>query len=130
MRVRVAGRRPWVALALALAALPAIDAGADEPSKRHHSLFNPTPRSAMRAMSTDRPDTTESARTVDAGHVQVEMSFIDWVHDDHAGTTQSIASGGITYAVSDDWFLDCGATFGLSADADDVTAFAGTSFRF
>lgn len=32
-------------------------------------------------MSTDRPDTTESPYTVDAGHVQVELSFVDYTFD-------------------------------------------------
>ena len=49
--------------------------------KSDYNLFNPTPRELMREMSTDRPDTTESPYTVDAGHYQVEMSFVDYVHD-------------------------------------------------
>jgi hypothetical protein len=35
----------------------------------------------MREMNTDRPDTTESAYTVDAGHYQIEMSFFDYARD-------------------------------------------------
>jgi hypothetical protein len=46
--------------------------------KSRYHLFNPTPRDLMREMSTDRPDTTESAYTVDAGHYQIEMSFFDY----------------------------------------------------
>ncbi|MCL4210127.1 MAG: transporter [Phycisphaeraceae bacterium] len=42
-----------------------------------YSLFNPTPRELRRGMSPDRPDTTESPITVDAGVVQLEMSFFD-----------------------------------------------------
>ena len=38
-----------------------------------YHLFAPVPRSAMRPLSTDRPDTTESPYTVDAGHFQMEM---------------------------------------------------------
>lgn len=49
--------------------------------KSHYHLFNPTPKELMREMSTDRPDKTESANTVDAGHYQLEMSFFDFVHD-------------------------------------------------
>jgi hypothetical protein len=41
-------------------------------SKRSYSLFHPTPRTKMREFQTDRPDVTESAYTVDAGHFQVE----------------------------------------------------------
>lgn len=46
--------------------------------KSQYHLFNPTPRELMREMSTDRPDTTESAYSVDAGHFQIEMSFFDY----------------------------------------------------
>ncbi|MDZ4289983.1 MAG: transporter [Prosthecobacter sp.] len=46
--------------------------------KTQYHLFNPTPVALMREMSTDRPDTTESPYTVDAGHFQVEMSFFDY----------------------------------------------------
>ena len=35
----------------------------------------------MRDMSTDRPDTTESAYTVDAGHFQIELSYLDYAYD-------------------------------------------------
>jgi hypothetical protein len=55
--------------------------------KDGYTLFNPTPRGAMREMSTDRPDTTESAYTVDAGHFQVELSLIDYTHDRSDGVT-------------------------------------------
>lgn len=55
--------------------------------KSGYSLFNPVPAAAMRAMSTDRPDTTESAYTVDAGHFQLEMSFFDFTRD-HEGTVK------------------------------------------
>lgn len=50
-------------------------------SKGDYHLFNPTPREHMREMSTDRPDTTESAYTVDAGHLQIEISFVDYTFD-------------------------------------------------
>lgn len=51
------------------------------PSKSQYHLLNPTPKELMREMSTDRPDKTESAYTVDAGHYQIEMSFIDYTYD-------------------------------------------------
>lgn len=46
-------------------------------------------------MSTDRPDTTESPYTVDAGHVQIEMSFVDFTYDrrnEDSETARSIAA--------------------------------------
>lgn len=61
---------------------------ADEPAstsaqdKSGYQLLNPPPREHMRPLSADRPDTTESPYTVDAGHFQLEMSFFDYGHDD------------------------------------------------
>lgn len=53
--------------------------------KSGYNLFNPTPRGLMRPLSADRPDVTESPYTVDAGHVQFELSFFDYAHDDDGG---------------------------------------------
>jgi hypothetical protein len=41
-----------------------------------YSLFRPVPRARLRPMSTDRPDATESAYSVDAGHFQVETDLV------------------------------------------------------
>lgn len=49
--------------------------------KSQFHLFNPTPRELMREMSTDRPDKTESAYTVDAGHFQIESDLVSYSHD-------------------------------------------------
>jgi hypothetical protein len=49
--------------------------------KSIYNFFNPTPRNLMREMNTDRPDTTESPFTVDAGHFQLELSFLDFTYD-------------------------------------------------
>lgn len=46
--------------------------------KRQFTLFNPTPDKLMREMSTDRPDTTESPYTVDAGHFQFELDLAEY----------------------------------------------------
>lgn len=51
--------------------------------KRHDDLFHPTPRAAMRPLSTDRPDATESPFTVDAGHLQVEVDLVRFSYDRH-----------------------------------------------
>jgi hypothetical protein len=48
-----------------------------------YSLLNPTARESLREMSTDRPDKTESAYTVDAGHLQVEMDLVTYARDRH-----------------------------------------------
>ena len=51
------------------------------PDKSQYHLFKPAPRGLMREMSTDRPDQTESPNTVDAGHFQVEMDFVNATFD-------------------------------------------------
>ena len=67
-----------VALAFGANALAAETPAAD---KSRFTLFNPTPRELMREMSTDRPDKTESAYTVDAGHFQMEMDLVSYSYD-------------------------------------------------
>ena len=44
--------------------------------KRRYSLFRPVPTALLRPMSTDRPDVTESAYSLDAGHFQIETDLI------------------------------------------------------
>ena len=61
---------------LAAAASPVPQAAA--PPAPPHSLFDPTPSAELRAFSTDRPDVTESPFTVDAGHVQIELSLAEY----------------------------------------------------
>ncbi len=56
--------------------------------KSTYTFFNPTPRDQMRELSTDRPDVTESAYTVDAGHVQIEMDFVNYTRDRSGGVTE------------------------------------------
>lgn len=76
-------------------AQPPTPPGAPRPQpadKCAFTLFNPTPRDLRRPMSTDRPDTTESPFTVDAGAVQVELSFAEFSRDDRdAPRTTSLA---------------------------------------
>src|SRR3954447_26112230 len=71
--------RAW-ALAISCAASAAHGAEASG-DKSGYTLFNPTPRSAMREMQTDRPDVTESPFTVDAGHLQIELSLAEYARD-------------------------------------------------
>jgi len=69
------------------ACLAPVGAALDEPApdKSGFTIFNPTPGPLMRPMSTDRPDTTESPYTVDAGHFQVEASVADYTQDSEDG---------------------------------------------
>lgn len=48
------------------------------PDKNHYTLFNPTPNQFLRDLTTDRPDTTESPFTIDAGHVQIETNLFGY----------------------------------------------------
>jgi len=66
---------------LATFLLPAVLLAADVPAdKSAYTLFNRTPASQLRELSTDRPDLTESAYTVDAGWWQVEMDISAYTH--------------------------------------------------
>lgn len=65
--------------AAVICAFAASGAGAE--GRERYSILNPTPRDEMREMSTDRPDMTESPYTVDAGHMQLELSFIDYIRE-------------------------------------------------
>jgi hypothetical protein len=79
---------PFVMTALIFVAATPLRAGSrlagPPPDKSGYHLFRPTPREFMREMSTDRPDQTESPYTVDAGHVQVEMDFVNVIYDRHS----------------------------------------------
>jgi hypothetical protein len=78
--------------------------------KSQYHLFNPTQRQDMREMSTDRPDVTESAYTVDAGHVQMEMDLASFTRDRHTPERD----GG-----EDSWsFLNTNLKIGLTNWAD------------
>ena len=66
------------------------------------------PAHAEREMTTDRPDTTESPFTVEAGRVQVEMSFFEYsqdkansVHADVKVTEWSFAPFNVRIGVAD-----------------------------
>ena len=97
------GSRHWLAGVLAMILTSAAACAPTE--KSAYSVFRPTPRHLMRPMSTDRPDVTESARSVDAGHVQVEMSFLDVAFDDHGGvrtTTFSVMPANLKLGLLND----------------------------
>ena len=66
--------------ASALAALSAAFARA-APDRSARTVFNPTPRDQRRELSTDRPDQTESPRTMGAGHWQFESDFANCILD-------------------------------------------------
>jgi Putative MetA-pathway of phenol degradation len=86
------GLKSGLLLAVVLIAVPGVRAAAQEtnsvpPDKSGYNLFNPVPENLMRDLSPDRPDVTESAYTVDAGHYQLEMDFANFTYDKTGGTT-------------------------------------------
>jgi hypothetical protein len=91
----------WVGLAVSAGMNAMAQSPGSEPvDKSGYHLFNPTPREQMREFSTDRPDQTESAYTVDAGHFQMEMDLVNatFDHDTAGGSdlkTQTWTAGGI-----------------------------------
>ena len=66
--------------------------------KSPYNLFNPTPDSLLRDLTTDRPDTTESPFTVDAGRVQVETNLFGYARSrpDREGTVTDTYEIGVT----------------------------------
>jgi hypothetical protein len=63
--------------------------------KSGYSLLNPTPKDQMRELSTDRPDTTESPYSVDAGHFQVELEALSFGRDKSGGSTTKTFSSSV-----------------------------------
>lgn len=55
------------------------------PDKSGYTLFNPTPTALLRDFATDRPNKTNSPRTLDAGHAQVEMDLAAYTYDKESG---------------------------------------------
>jgi len=74
-------RNGWVLIALALLTGSGVAAETASPDKSAYTLFNRTPESQLRELTTDRPDLTESPYTVDAGWVQVEMDVFAYTRD-------------------------------------------------
>jgi hypothetical protein len=83
----------WLAQAAGAAELPEPPASSSErPDKSGFTLWDPTPRPLMRELSADRPDKTESAYTVDAGHFQVEMDLVSYAHNhDRTGANDTVS---------------------------------------
>jgi hypothetical protein len=80
--------KPSIAAVFLLASLPHVTVRAVE--------------TALRELSADRPDTTESANTVDRGHWQVETSFFDWSKDAHGGgETETILAANLKYGLTE-----------------------------
>ncbi|WP_423148005.1 transporter [Rubrolithibacter danxiaensis] len=72
-------------------------------NKKGYNFINPTPRQKMREMETDRPDITESAYTVDAGHFQYEADIFRSVktkEEDFTITENSYNVGNLKFGIT------------------------------
>src|SRR5262245_34056909 len=93
--VRVCGRWSGVAGTLALLLSGGTAIGAD---KSQYSFFNPTPDRLLRDMTTDRPDTTESPFTVDAGRIQIESTVFGYSRS--RGDEEGVVTDTYEYAIT------------------------------
>ncbi len=87
--------------AAALALLPLWSLAADPAAavdKSAYTLFNRTPESQLRELTTDRPDVTESPYTVDAGWWQLEMDLVAHTRDHNLSDGADIKSSALSFA--------------------------------
>ena len=84
-------------------------------------LGNPVPDSQLRELSTDRPDTTESPYTVDAGHFQVEFEPLSWTRDREDGVTTITHSPSVNLKAGLLTWMDLQAVIGWSRITEDST---------
>ncbi len=70
------------------------------PDKSEYHIFNPVPADLLRDLDTDRPDKTNSPRTLDAGHVQFEMGMLGYSYDRHNSDLAPVRAEGWTWADS------------------------------
>ena len=111
-------------------ALLANVAFADEPApdKSNYTLLNPVPESAMRAFSPDRPAKSTGPFTVDAGHTQLEMDFVNWTTQKVDGVRTTTLFGptpGIKVGITN--WLDLEASFAPYERVEIEDHNAGTS---
>lgn len=79
-------------------------------SQAGYHLFKPVPRENMRTFALDRPDITESAQTVDAGHFQFEGDIFKWVKytQGESGRTVNIWNGLYKVGLNANWDFQLG----------------------
>ena len=98
------------------------------PDAPAHSLFDPTPDSALRGLCTDRPTKSTGPCTVDAGHWQVEVDAYDvtWDRSGGVGTrTTVIADPTLKLGLTDS--LDVEASY--AARVETTTTAGGVTTR-
>lgn len=106
-KARPSARIGFGAGLLALAAfVPVLSDPARAGDSNGYTLFDPTPDSKLRSMSTDRPGAAASPFTVDAGHVQVETglwsySWDHWTPDASLTRSQMLFSTNVKLGLND-----------------------------
>jgi hypothetical protein len=75
----------YIILLLSIGSLCSVTYGQSDTGRHNYNLFNPVPKNKMKDMETDRPDVTESAYTVEAGHFQVESDLFKQVRNKSDG---------------------------------------------
>lgn len=95
---------------------------AEEP----YHLFNPVPAPQLRPLSADRPDTTESPITVDAGHLQLEMSLLDYTRD---GDLETYVAGAMNLKLGLLENTDLQMVFDLHTWGDEGEGFRDVTLR-
>lgn len=113
--------------------VPAAYSGQENAEKKY-SLFNPVPESLMREMETDRPDVTESAYTVDAGHFQYETDLIRLIKetsDSRQTSTVLINHGNLKIGITGSTAIQIGfETYGIQKERDLSSGSIQTSSGF
>lgn len=113
--------------------VPAAYSGQENAEKKY-SLFNPVPESSMREMETDRPDVTESAYTVDAGHFQYETDLIRLIKetsDSRQTSTVLINHGNLKIGITGSTAIQIGfETYGIQKERDLSSGSIQTSSGF
>lgn len=87
---------PPLAAAVAITSLAGLSAGAAD--KSAYTLFNRTPESLLRDLTTDRPDLTESPYTVDAGWWQIEADVVAYTHDHDKSGGADVKASALSFA--------------------------------
>jgi hypothetical protein len=79
-------------------------------SQAGYHLFKPVPRENMRSFALDRPDITESAQTVDAGHFQFEGDVVKWLKEsqEDSPTTLYFWNGLYKMGLTANWDIHLG----------------------
>ncbi len=93
--------------------VPAAALARAEPDKTQYDLFDPTPDAQMRGFSSDRPAKGFTPFTVDAGHFQYEMDFLNFSHTVAAGmSTRSFETLDPLFRLGLTNSIDMGLQFG------------------